>query len=299
MGLTILTRPFFTSTLESSNPLRVTGWVAGLHAYLDSYNVLFPTAWLESLPHEELVTDAAAGATEFSLSAERTALQQLLLDLAGESRRPRTLANLRHPALKALWWLASRRRHLPPTSEDIAEYLAFLSRDVDTIGSISDARGAIGFLARVNAGSGLNKDGILGGRATIPLEAMRRRHAHAVDKAPGLPTAYVLAIMRAYGHFREDLPLELQWCLAVAASIAGGFKLMARYADLRHVVYDDDFFIVHDLFIRIYVSERKTHVYGGQWIDVARSPDGSFCVYDVLLLGKRVFRRGCIMPHID
>ena len=128
---------------------------------------------------------------------------------------------------------------------------------------------------------------------------MRRRHAHAVDKAPGLPTAYVLAIMRAYGYFHEDLPLEQQWRLAVGASIAGGFKLMARYADLCHVVYDDAFFIVHDLFIRIYVSERKTHVYGGQWIDVARSPDGSFCVYDVLLLGKRVFRRGYIMPNID
>lgn len=50
---------------------------------------------------------------------------------------------------------------------------------------------------------------------------------------------------------------------------------MARYADLCHVVYDDDFFIVHNLFIRIYVSERKTHV---PCIDVARSLDCSFCV---------------------
>ena len=108
---------------------------------------------------------------------------------------------------------------------------------------------------------------------------MRRPHAYAVDKAPGLPIAYVLAIMRAYAYFRGDLLLEQKWRFAVVgllgASIAGDFKLMVRYADLCHVVYDADFFIVHNLFIRIYVPERKTHV---PCIDVARSLDGSFCV---------------------
>ena len=46
-------------------------------------------------------------------------------------------------------------------------------------------------------------------------------------------------------------------------------------------------------------SERKTHFYGGQWIDVARPFDGSFGVFDALLLGKRVSGRGFVMPHID
>jgi hypothetical protein len=47
------------------------------------------------------------------------------------------------------------------------------------------------------------------------------------------------------------------------------------------------------------VSERKTHVYGGQWINIARPADGSWGVYDVLLLGKRVFGGGHVLPHID
>ena len=40
------------------------------------------------------------------------------------------------------------------------------------------------------------------------------------------------------------------------------------------------------MYIRIFVSERKTHVYGGQWIDAARPLDGSFGVFDAPLLGK-------------
>ena len=41
-------------------------------------------------------------------------------------------------------------------------------------------------------------------------------------------------------------------------------KLMARNADMCHVRYDDDCFRVRDLYIRVYVSKRKTHIYGGQ-----------------------------------
>jgi len=66
----------------------------------------------------------------------------------------------------------------------------------------------------------------------------------------------------------------------------------------RHAPHDEGF-RVHDTYINIFVSERKTHVYGGQWIDFARPFDGSFGVFDALLLGKRVFGRGFVMPHID
>jgi hypothetical protein len=59
------------------------------------------------------------------------------------------------------------------------------------------------------------------------------------------------------------------------------------------------FCVCFDMYIHIFVSERKTHVYGGQWVDVARPLDGSFGVFDALLLGKRVFGRGFVMPHID
>ena len=74
---------------------------------------------------------------------------------------------------------------------------------------------------------------------------------------------------------------------------------MAQYADMRHVRYDDEGFHVYGVYIRIFVSGCKTHVYGGQWIDIARPPNGSFDVFGALLLGKKVSGRGSIMAHID
>ena len=281
------------------NPLRVPGWVAGLRSYLDTYGVCMPTTWLEPLAHEDRDESSPADATECFLAREREQLQGAFLELAGESRRPRTLSNLRHPALKALWWFASRRRQLPPTCGDVTDYLTFLTGKVDTTGSVADARGALGFLASVNAGTGWDKEVMLGGRAALPLEAMRRRHAHAFEKAPGLPARLVLDVLRHYALLQAGVQTERQWRLAVGVAIGCAFKLMARYADMCHVRYDDECFRVHDMYIRIYVSERKTHVYGGQWIDVARPHDGSYGVFDALLLGKRVFGRGHVMPHID
>jgi hypothetical protein len=55
---------------------------------------------------------------------------------------------------------------------------------------------------------------------------------------------------------------------------------------MRVVVYDDDRFETFDLYIRVYLAGRKTHVYGGQWIDIAKPADHSFGVYHALLLGS-------------
>jgi hypothetical protein len=136
------------------NPMRVPGWVAGLSSYPDTYNVCMPAAWLQPLAHEEHEGSSPADATECFLAREREQPQSVFLELAGESRRPRTLNNLRHPALKALWWFASRRRRLPPTCGDVTDYLTFLTTTVDTTGSVADARGALGFLASANGGGG-------------------------------------------------------------------------------------------------------------------------------------------------
>ena len=91
----------------------------------------------------------------------------------------------------------------------MAQYLAYLSQKVDTIGSVAEARAAIGFLGTCNGGRGWDRASILGGRAALPLEALRRRHAHAVDKAPGLPKAAVHAILMRFAFVRPDLTWEL------------------------------------------------------------------------------------------
>ena len=113
-----------------------------------------PAVWLQPLAHEEHEGGNITDATECFLAREREQLQSAFLELAGESRRPRTLINLRHPALKALWWFASRWRQPPPTCGDVTDYLTFLATSIDTTGSVADARSAIGFLASVNAGGG-------------------------------------------------------------------------------------------------------------------------------------------------
>jgi hypothetical protein len=281
------------------NPLHVPGWLAGLRGFLEQFGVLMPRQWLEPAAPAGGAALAGPSSVEDYRAAVSDGAQAYLLELSGESRSARTLGNLRHAAFKALWWFASMGRALPPAPEDVAEYLAFLAKIVDTIGSVEDARGAIGFLAVVNAGRGWDRECILGGRAKIPLEALRRRHAHIVRKAPGLPASAVRAILGKYAFTRGDLTWDFQWRLAIGATIGAAFKLMARYADMRVVRYDDGAFTDHGTHIRIYVSERKTHVYGGQWIDIARPADGSFGVYHALLVGKSVFREGYVMPHID
>ena len=128
---------------------------------------------------------------------------------------------------------------------------------------------------------------------------MKRRHAHAVEKAPGLSAKLVLDVLRRYAYLEAGVNTDRQWRLAIGVAIGCAFKLMARYADMRRVRYDDESFLVYGRYIRIFVSGCKPHVYGGQWIDVARPPDGSFGVFDALLLGKRIFGRVFIMAHID
>ena len=97
---------------------------------------------------------AAASQDVGSPEAFREAVRQhtkgVLLEIAGDARAPRTLDNLKHAVYKAIWWFASMGLPLPPSSEDVAQYLAFLSVTVDSIGSGTQATQAIGFLADVN-----------------------------------------------------------------------------------------------------------------------------------------------------
>ena len=165
----------------------------------------------------------ADGDIERARAAATASCQALLIELSGEFRRPNTLENLKNPAYKALWWWACMDRRLPPSSEDVADYLAFLSARVDTEGSAADARGAIGFLATVNAGRGWVRGDILGGRAALPLEALRRRHAHAVSKAPGLPASIVRQVIERYVVVRSDLSWDRQWRLAVGVAVGAAF----------------------------------------------------------------------------
>jgi hypothetical protein len=282
------------------NPLLCPGWVLGLHEYLHEFNTILPLEWLERGPAAERDATLAAPGADFSMfrAVERAGLRGYCLALSGEARAKKTINDMRHPALKALWWFASRRCSLPPTPDDVADYLTYLAMHVNTIGSVECARGAIAFTCTVN---GWDKTLLLGGRARVPLDAMRRRHVHVVHKSAGLTTEHVRAIMRIYIVVRGDLTWQQQWRVAFGIGLCTMYKTLARYDDLRQLRYDASHFVVTDLMIDLLVVTRKNNQEHSTRVSIARPADrNEFGVYNALVLGHKLFG-GCgfIMPHID
>ena len=279
------------------NPGRLHGWTRGMLLFLERYGAVVPPGFLS----EGAPPGLSAGAfvsIESALQAERELLQASLRELSGEARSARTLANMQNPTLKALWWLASRRRPLPPSGDDAAEYLTYLTHVSGTTGATTDARNAIALLCMLND---WDRGAILDGKARIPVEAMRRRNAHQVKKAAGLTVDHVRAILRTYAYVRPEKPPHLQWELAFGIGLGAGFKTLARHDDLRQMRYDAGFFELHDLYASLYIGTRKNDQEHGNRVDVAKPADpNERGVYHALALGHAVFGGvGFIMPHVD
>ena len=299
----------FFYDFSAGNPGLVPGWVKGCVDYHDRDGALVPLAWVD--PDEAAGAScgsgaiggppAAAPASSDSLAFiahERVELHRAWVGLAGSAWASSTLAGLRNPGLKALWFFASRRFPLPPPSSAVVDYLTWLAAYVDTTGAVETARQAINLLCDYN---GWDTGSVFSGRASIPAAAMRRRHAHETKKAPGLPLTHVRAILRAYAFVRPELPWYQQWCLALGVAIGTSYKTLARYDDLARLRYDSGYFEIHYAFIRLLFDRRKTHQEGGMHIDVARPAlQGDFGVYHALEVGHRTFGgSGYILPHID
>ena len=275
------------------NPLNLAGWTAGMAAYLYENNTVLPAAWLE-LGGAPLHFAPVPG----GFAAERAHLRQRLIDYAGEARAPATIQGYRHPALKFLWWMATRQRPLPPSCDDAAEYFVFIADLVDTVGSVAKARSALSYLCVVN---GWDKETILSGRAAIPLDALRRRHRHEVRKTPGLTLECTTAILGLYCKVEPGVPAQRQWRFAVGTAIGTAFKVLARYDDIRQCRYDPGFFEITPWFIRILLLSRKNEQFECTWLEVARPQDPTkFGVYHALCIAHGLFGgRGFILPSVD
>ena len=98
------------------------------------------------------------------------------------------------------------------------------------------------------------------------------------------------------------------WAVALGAAVGLGYKCLLRYDDLRRARYDDGFFEDDGESISLYLDDRKTAQYNGEWIIIANakpaddSPDGDagFGVYEALLRGrgKARLRKGPILPAL-
>ena len=279
------------------NPLRVPGWMMGFRSYLEHHGVDMPPQWLtdDDRSLEEQASQDAGSPAGFRDAVLKHS-KSVLLELAGDAKAPRTLENLKHAIYKAIWWFAAMDLELPPTPVSVAQYLAYLSEAVDSVGSVTQATQAIGFLADVNR---WDRSKVIDKHALIPVEAMKRRHTHVIHKAPGLPSEAVVAILEKLCVVRPDLPWQRQWRFVLGTAIGAAAKLLARHDDMSVVTYDDDSFRVFDTHIEVLLRKRKTHTKDGHWITIAKQPSGAPCVYDALLLGKRTFTSGFVMPDID
>jgi hypothetical protein len=279
------------------NASKLPGWSMGMLDYLQAQDTMVPTSWLDNSATSASL-DEPARESEFSsyLARELSDIREHFLEISGEARAKRTMDKLHYPGLKALWWWASRHRHLPPTQLDVTDYLTYLEMHVGTTGSVELAREAIGVLCDLN---GWEKDRVLGGRARVPLAALHRRNVHVIKKSAGLRVEHVRAILSIYAKLDTNKPWQLQWHLSFGIAIGTQFKVLARYDDLMQLRYDDGFFRVTPLFIELLCTTRKNNQENCSWLYVARNADDSYGLYDLLLLGHHVFRAGFILADID
>ena len=268
------------------SPSALAGWRVGMAAFLRESDTDVPAAWALHGDHDP-----------DPLAAERSHLRQRLVELAGEARAAQTITNLKHPALKLLWWMATRHRTLPPSGDDMAEYLVFLADTRNTVGAATAARQAASYLCNIN---GWDPVLVLSPRTAIPLDALRRRHRHAVKKSPGLTLECVSAIVHAFCRVEPGVPPSHQWRFAVGTGIGTAFKLLARYDDISKCRYDPGYFEITVWFIRILLITRKNNQLESTWLEIARPADpAAFGVYHALVIGHGLFGgSGFILPRI-
>ena len=86
----------------------------------------------------------------------------------------------------------------------------------------------------------------------------------------------------------------------MGTAIAIGFKLLLRYDDLRRCRWDKGYCEIFPSHIRFFLDGRKNDQYRGSFVDIARPEDPKMKgVYHVVVLARKVFRSGFVLPKID
>ena len=98
---------------ERFHPASVEGWRLGMLLVLRAEGLEIPPDWLGDAAADTAADGHAAyggSAPAFTVFREQETrrLEELARALGGDARAVRSMRALRNPALKALWWLASR-----------------------------------------------------------------------------------------------------------------------------------------------------------------------------------------------
>jgi len=193
--------------------------------------------------------------------------------------------------------MAGRGHELPPPARAVTDYLTYLALYRGNVGALSDARGALLHLYRVNSWTPAP---YREGAPTVPMAAMRRICRHRIRKTAGLSWELVRAILERLAWPRPGRDADLQWELALGCAIVTAYKLMARYDELAQLRWEAAFCQVEPERVQFWVETRKTHQEGGDVLDVARPFNPSERgVYHAILDARRVAGgRGFVLPRI-
>ena len=277
-------------------PYDMGGWANALRSFVRGFSVALPSAWLEGAGVGSMPNTRGDGNSDF-VDTERAILGEALDAMIDGAKASTTYDNLRNYAIKFLSWCASRRVPLPPTARDCAEYLTFMALKCDSPAAVTCSRNAISMIGKIN---GWNTDAITTGLASAPSAAMARRHRHQVKKSAGLKPKHVKKIIAAYAYVHPGRPVDQQWELAIAIAITIAFKLLLRYDCLCSCKWDDGFCDVYPTHATFYLDKRKNKQARGDRLTVARMADPKESgAYDPVVLGKRVFQKGFVLPAIN
>ena len=288
------------------HPADVEPWRSACERYCRTHGIDLPSSWLSGNTKPPIVlnedTSDHESVADF-LIAESAKLHDKHKEFLDAARAKRTVANLRNPALKLLWFLASRGHSFPPTPSAAASYFTFIAMKRDCIGAVATSKNALSYLSSTN---GYDPRQYESARTTAPLEAMKRLHAAQVEKAAGITPPQVRAILHRYAGPRDNGSRKGRkrfehWELALGAAICLGYKLLLRYDDLKRCRWEAGYCDVFPTYIRFYLDGRKNNQYGGDFLDVAapEKPD-EMGVYHIVLLAREMFNgKGFVLANIS
>jgi hypothetical protein len=208
------------------------------------------------------------------------------------------MRGLRNPALKALWWLASRGHGVnPPPPAAIRLYLTFLVDCRANKGAVETAAQALSFLARSNGWP----PGIMDNAARITVDAARRMfRGTQTKKTRGLRREHVARILDAFAVYVPGAAYERQWAHAVGVAIGAGYMVFARFDDLRQMCFDEGHCVLEVNHMSFYVESRKNKQFEGSWVTIARPASGSGDgVFGLLRELKVRLGSGFVLPFIS
>ena len=287
---------------ERFHPAAVGGWRQGMLLVLRAEGLELPPDWLGDAAADAAANEHAAGggsvpAITIFREHEARRLEELARVLGGEARAARTMRGLRNPALKALWWLASRGHGInPPPPAAIRLYLTFLVDLRACKGAVDTASQALSFLARSNSWP----TGLMDGAARIPIDAARRMFRAQTKKTHGLRREDVARILKSFAVYLPGVPDRRQWAHAVGVAIGTGYMVFARFDDLRQMCFDDGHCVLEADHISFYVETRKNAQFQGSWVTIARPAGGAGPgVFGLLRELKMRLGSGFVLPSIS